>query len=150
MWKTIVRSAQTGENYLHKLRGDCPRLLAILADLVLAKKTQRDKDWPMIRRLVEAHYDENQDAPNDAMICFWLRESRTPSMLAELLHRFPERIAAIASSRPWLESIGIKDIKHIEYLLRQEEDAQRLADEEYWKPLKAELEHLRLNRHRRK
>jgi hypothetical protein len=117
--------------------------------LVLAKKTQRDKDWPMIRRLVEAHY-ENQDAPNDAMIYFWLRESRTPAMLAELLHRFPERIAAIASSRPWLESIGIKDIKHIEYLLRQEEDAQRLADEEYWKPLKAELEHLRLNRHRRK
>ena len=67
-----------------------------------------------------------------------------------MLHRFPERIAAIASSRPWLESIGIKDIKHIEYLLRQEEDAQRLADEEYWKPLKAELEQLRLNRHRRK
>jgi len=49
-----------------------------------------------------------------------------------------------------LEYIGITDIKHLEYLLRQEQDAQRLADEEYWKPLKAELEHLRLNRHRRK
>lgn len=60
-----------------------------IEDLVRAKKTQRDKDWPMIRRLVEAHYEENQDAP-------------------------------------------------------------RLADEEYWKPLKAELEQLRLNRHRRK
>ena len=46
--------------------------------------------------------------------------------------------------------MGITDIKHIEYLLRQEEDAQRLADEEYLKPLKAELEQLRLNRHRRK
>jgi hypothetical protein len=104
----------------------------------------------MIRRLVEAHYDENQDAPSDAMINFWLRESRTPSMLVELLNRFPERIAAVASSRPWLESMGITDITQIEYLLRQEQDAQRLADEEYWKPLKAELEHLRLNRHRRK
>ena len=30
--------------------------LLSLPDLVLAKKTQRDKDWPMIRRLVEAHY----------------------------------------------------------------------------------------------
>jgi hypothetical protein len=27
-----------------------------LHDLVQAKKTQRDKDWPMLRRLVEAHY----------------------------------------------------------------------------------------------
>jgi hypothetical protein len=33
--------------------------------------------------------------------------------------------------------MGITDIKHV-------------ADEEYWKPLKAELEQLRLNRHRRK
>ncbi len=28
--------------------------LLSLPDLVRAKKTQRDKDWPMIRRLVEA------------------------------------------------------------------------------------------------
>jgi hypothetical protein len=27
-----------------------------LPDLVQAKKTQRDKDWPMIRRLVEVNY----------------------------------------------------------------------------------------------
>lgn len=27
-----------------------------LPDLVMAKKTQRDKDWPMIRRLLEANY----------------------------------------------------------------------------------------------
>jgi hypothetical protein len=32
--------------------------LLSLADLVQAKKTQRDKDWPMIRRLVEAHFFE--------------------------------------------------------------------------------------------
>jgi len=120
-----------------------------IEDLVRAKKTQRDKDWPMIRRLVEAHYDQNQDAPSDAMIFFWLRESRTPSMLVELLHRFPDRIAAVESVRPWLRSLDITDEKHIEYLLREEEYAQRLADEEYWKPLKAELEQLRLNRHRR-
>jgi hypothetical protein len=30
--------------------------LLSLPDLVQAKKTQRDKDWPMIRRLVEANY----------------------------------------------------------------------------------------------
>ena len=120
-----------------------------IEDLVRAKKTQIDEDWPMIRRLVEAHYDQNQDATNDAMILFWLRESRTPSMLVEVLHRFPERITAAASARPWLRSLDITDEKHIEYLLREEEYAQRFADEEYWKPLKAELETLRLNRQRR-
>ncbi len=29
-----------------------------LPDLVQAKKTQRDKDWPMIRRLVDRNYFE--------------------------------------------------------------------------------------------
>src|SRR4051812_16081000 len=29
--------------------------LMALGDLVTAKKTQRDKDWPMIRRLIESH-----------------------------------------------------------------------------------------------
>jgi hypothetical protein len=30
--------------------------LLSIADLVRAKKTQRDKDWPMIRRLLEADF----------------------------------------------------------------------------------------------
>jgi hypothetical protein len=33
--------------------------LLSLPDLVQAKKTQRDKDWPMIRQLVEAHFFQN-------------------------------------------------------------------------------------------
>jgi hypothetical protein len=119
-----------------------------IEDLVLAKKTQRDKDWPMIRRLVEAHYDQFQDAPNDAMILFWLRESRTPAMLVELVHRFPGRLASLASERPWLNSPEITNLKRLEDLLKGEEETQKLADEEYWKPLKQELELLRLQRKR--
>ena len=49
-----------------------------LPDLVAAKKTQRDKDWPMIRRLVEANYVQNRDDPTNEQIRFWLEESRTP------------------------------------------------------------------------
>ena len=37
--------------------------LLSLPDLVQAKKTQRDKDWPMIRRLVEANYFANRANP---------------------------------------------------------------------------------------
>ena len=40
--------------------------LLSLPDLVQAKKTQRDKDRPMIRRLVEAHYFQNRSKPNSA------------------------------------------------------------------------------------
>ncbi len=120
-----------------------------IEDLVRAKKTQRDKDWPMIRRLVEAHYDENQDDSNEAMVQFWLRESRTPSMLSELISRFPDNLASFATTRPWLVSIDANDVKQIEAFLRLEEDAERQADEEYWRPLKEELVQLRLNRERR-
>jgi protein-disulfide isomerase-like protein with CxxC motif len=82
---------------------DATAVYEVLAieDLVRAKKTQRDKDWPMIRRLVEAHYDENQDDHNGDVIQFWLRESRTPAMLSELVKRFPETVATVAASRPW-------------------------------------------------
>ncbi len=120
-----------------------------IEDLVRAKKTQRDKDWPMIRRLVEAHYDENQDDSNEAMVQFWIRESRTPSMLSELISRFPDNLASCATTRPWLVSIDANDVKQIEAFLRLEEDAERQADEEYWRPLKEELVQLRLNRERR-
>ncbi len=120
-----------------------------IEDLVRAKKTQRDKDWPMIRRLVEAHYDENQDDSNEAMVQFWIRESRTPSMLSKLIRRFPNNLASFATTRPWLVSIDVSDVKQIEAFLRLEEDAERQADEEYWRPLKEELVQLRLNRERR-
>lgn len=137
--RTTIQDAATNAVY---------EVLAI-EDLVRAKKTQRDKDWPMIRRLVEAHYDENEDDHNDAIIQFWLRESRTPTMLGELVKRFPEQIAKIDTVRPWLSSIDTTDLKQIEQALRQEEDNERQADEEYWKPLKEELVQLRLNRERR-
>jgi hypothetical protein len=41
-----------------------------LPDLVRSKKTQRDKDWPMIRRLVEVSYDEGYAAPMPEQIGF--------------------------------------------------------------------------------
>ena len=43
-----------------------------LPDLVQAKKTQRDKDWPMLRRLLEADYFHSARAPNARQVRFWL------------------------------------------------------------------------------
>lgn len=49
--------------------GETYELLS-LPDLVAAKKTQRDRDWPMIRRLVEASYAGAQLEPTQAQVVF--------------------------------------------------------------------------------
>jgi hypothetical protein len=60
-----------------------------LADLLMAKKTQRDKDWPMIRRLVEADVANAGENPTSARVALWLREGRTFELLRDLGRRFP-------------------------------------------------------------
>jgi hypothetical protein len=62
--------------------------LLSLPDLVKAKKTQRDKDWPMITRMLEASFFQGRDQPTAARIDFWLRELRTPSLLIESARQF--------------------------------------------------------------
>ena len=120
-----------------------------IEDLVKAKKTQRDKDWPMIRRLIEAHYDQFISEPTDGRIRFWLRESRTPEMLMEVSRSHPKYLEATSTERPWLVDIPRKGILAIESALAEEEQRERELDKIYWRPLKNELEELRLSRPRR-
>lgn len=115
--------------------------LLSLPDLVQAKKTQRDKDWPMIRRLVEAHYFENQQAPNQSQVRFWFRELRTPELLTELGLRFPSLRLRASTARPLLKLIP--DPAKLEQALKEEEMDERRRDRDYWLPLKSELERLR-------
>ncbi len=117
--------------------------LLSLPDLVQAKKTQRDKDWPMIRRLVEAHYFQNNTKPNPAQIRFWLLELRTPELLVELVRRFPTLCRRRVSTRPLLALAALGDLRRLEQALATEESAERARDREYWSPLRAELEKLR-------
>lgn len=112
-------------------------------DLVMAKKTQRDKDWPMIRRLLEAHYYENKEAPNPDQIDFWLRELRTPSLLIETSSAWPVETKAMVVERPLLRHALSGDEPALEQALMEEELAERAADREYWLPLKKELERQR-------
>jgi hypothetical protein len=112
-----------------------------LPDLVTAKKTQRDKDWPMIRRLVEADYAASGGNPRPAQVRFWLMEARTPELLVELAGRFPSECEAAANGRPALRQLP--DIERLRDLLAEEERAERAADREYWVPLKRELEAMR-------
>lgn len=116
--------------------------LLSLPDLVRSKKTQRDKDWPMIRRLIEADYVGRENA-SETDIRFWLRESRTPAMLVELARRFRRDAEGLAAERPLLKLAIEGTETGIVAALEQEEGREREADVEYWVPLRRELEDLR-------
>ena len=117
--------------------------LLSVPDLVKAKKTQRDKDWPMIRRLVEANFFEHQMNPTPEHIDFWLRELRTPELLIQLASQYPKAADECRKTRRLLSWAVEGDFTALEHALREEETAERNEDREYWLPLKKELEALR-------
>jgi len=114
-----------------------------LADLVQSKKTQRDKDWPMIRRLLEADYRLRRSRPNELDVQFWLLEIRTPELLIELARDFPTAQRSLTSMRPLLAHADVQTQQLLERELVEEELAERERDRGYWAPLKKELEQLR-------
>jgi hypothetical protein len=118
--------------------------LLSLPDLVKAKKTQRDKDWPMIRRLIEADYTRTSGSGRgEDQVRFWLRESRTPAILKELGEQYPTILRSEQASRPLL-ALAIGDAaRELERALLEEELQERQADRQHWEPLRRELEQLR-------
>ncbi len=120
--------------------------LLSLPDLVKAKKTQRDKDWPMIRRLLEADYFAGRDQATRSRREFWLLELRTPELLVEAATAHSEIAKALGAFRPLLKFASIGDASLLTEALLSEEREEREADREYWRPLKAELEQLRRDR----
>ncbi|MEP0821814.1 MAG: hypothetical protein HRF44_03105 [Ignavibacterium sp.] len=116
--------------------------LLSLADLVRSKKTQRDKDWPMIRRLVEADY-LSQKEHSAEKVRFWLLESRTPRMLMELARQAQALAGELSSVRPLLVAALKGDEHALEEGLAAEQQQVREIDRAYWEPLRQELEELR-------
>ncbi len=119
-----------------------------LPDLVRAKKTQRDKDWPMLRRLLEAHYFQHRDHPTPAQVRFWMLELRSAELLIETARRHPGACERAARRRPLLKHAARADPPALEATLREEEAREREADRQYWQPLRAELERIRRPRRR--
>ena len=117
--------------------------LLSLPDLVQAKKTQRDKDWPMIRRLVEAHYFQHNVEPRAAQIKFWLLELRTPQLLLEVAQLHAGLARRLAAQRPLLRHAAAGKLAQLENALSVEENTMRTEDKAYWSPLIEELERLR-------
>jgi hypothetical protein len=120
-----------------------------LPDLVQAKKTQRDKDWPMVRRLVEANYHRRPRRPPRRRIEFWLHEARTPQLLVALSRKYPGTAHRVATSRPAVRWALKGRLRQVAVALRAEETACRKADQDYWKPLREELFAWRTERRKR-
>jgi hypothetical protein len=120
-----------------------PIELLSLPDLVQAKKTQKDKDWPMVRRLVEVNYFANRENPSREQIRFWFLELRTPELLMELGEVQGRLPARLIRKRPLLKLVRTGDQSALAKALFEEEQKERGADRLYWKSLKSELERLR-------
>ena len=120
--------------------------LLALPDLLQAKKTQRDKDWPMIRRLGEAHYFQYRAKPAPALITFWLLELRTPELLVEVARTNSSRCRRLVRRRPLLALALAREVDGLDRALREEELAERERDRRHWLPLRRELERLRHTR----
>jgi hypothetical protein len=114
-----------------------------LPDLVQAKKTQRSKDWPMLQRLLEAHYLQHRAAPTPAQQRFWLLELRTPELLVEAARSCAGLTRELSNQRPLLRLAESGRLGELSGALGAEQSAEQERDKVYWKPLKAELEQLR-------
>lgn len=114
-----------------------------LGDLVQAKKTQRDKDWPMIRRLVESNYFSNLAEPSPQQLAFWFQELRTPELLRDLAQAHPALAKEAMAARSLVRHAITGDVPALTLALEAEERQERLEDKAYWQPLKQELERLR-------
>ncbi|MBI4735420.1 MAG: hypothetical protein HY766_05075 [candidate division NC10 bacterium] len=117
--------------------------LLSLPDLVQAKKTQRDKDWPMLRRLLEAHYFQSRDKPTPAQVRFWLLELRTPELLVEVARSRERACRRLVSKRPLLTHALSGKLEDLGRELLLEQQAEQAKDRLYWQPLREALERLR-------
>lgn len=120
-----------------------------LSDLICAKKTQRDKDWVMIRKMVRQHYLRNRREPTESQVVFWLSEGRRADFLIKIAQNFPEIAEQVEKNRALVALARSADTLSLAKALKEEERLEREADREYWKPLKAELEQIRLTRRRK-
>ncbi len=111
-----------------------------LPDLVAAKKTQCDKDWPMVRRLVEANYFAFRDEPTPERVRFWLLELRTPELLMEAVGAHATEAAEHEKVRGAVQAAISGRLDEVQNEISAEEARERELDRNYWAPLRAELE----------
>ncbi|MBI5555947.1 MAG: hypothetical protein HY920_08875 [Elusimicrobia bacterium] len=117
-----------------------------LKDLVQSKKTQRDKDWFMLKRLVDNDILTHKSNPSLQQVRWWLLECRDNNILVDLAVEFPCLASRQIKNRPLLKAAITGNKEQVRELLTKEETEERGKDITYWRPLREELEILRHTR----
>ena len=120
-----------------------------IKDLVQCKKTQRDKDWLMLARLVENSILLADFKASSGIAVWWLLSARNPHTLARLCGMYPKLARRLVAKRPLLKCAITGRSGKIQKMLVAEERLERKNDRLYWDPLKKELETMRLTRDRK-
>lgn len=114
-----------------------------LQDLVRSKKTQRDKDWLMLKRLVDNDIILKKYKASRGRTKWWFSECRNADILVELAKRYGAIAKESVKNRPLISS-AIRGAKRgLLIKLDREEAEERKKDIAYWLPLRKELEALR-------
>ena len=114
-----------------------------LRDLVRSKKTQRDKDWLMLKRLVNNDIILKKYKAAAGRIGWWFGECTDTGMLVDLARRYRRVAKESVKDRPLISSAIRGDESGLLIKLNREKDDERKKDMAYWLPLKKELEALR-------
>ena len=94
----------------------------------------------MIRRLIETDMSQGLENADEQRISFWLRECRTPDLLAQLAQLYPDMCKEMTTARPLLKHATDLDHSEIESALLNEEMIEKKLDREYWLPLRIIVE----------
>lgn len=119
-----------------------------LRDLVQSKKTQRDKDWFMLKRLVDNDIFLHKKNPSKDHLNWWFKECRNLEILIKLVNQYPDAAQKSVKDRPLLMAAIQSKREKLKEKFEQEENLERQKDREYWAPLKKELESLRHQYHK--
>ena len=125
-----------------KLAGGGTVEVLSLEDLVTSKKTQRDKDWLMLKRLINNDIYLTKRPAVDKFQ-WWLLECRSAPALVALANKRQKTTLSLIHARPLLKQALKGDVVKVETLLRKEESVERENDRAYWLPLIRELEQFR-------
>ncbi len=114
-----------------------------IEDLVQSKKTQRDKDWVMLKRLVDDDIILKKYKAPPNRVRWWLSECRDVETLIEVAKRYRVLAKEGVKERP-LIALAIRGKRRgLLVRINKEEAEERQKDIAYWRPLRKELEALR-------
>lgn len=117
-----------------------------LQDLVQSKKTQREKDWFMLKRLVNNDIMMCEFQAPEGHILWWFQECRNATLLIKLRKKYPDIAKGHIKLRPLLKLTTSSNVELLNKALHNERELEIKKDRKYWMPLRKELEVLRHNR----